>query len=87
MLVLGPSMEVEMLWRTVGSVPSLIHIFSALLKLNLGNFFFLFQALSVPHFIINEAVLTGLEVLIQAIFDIDYILVLRGPLAVILTAA
>lgn len=39
-------MEVEILWRTVGPVPSLIHIFSALLKLNLGDVF-LFQAVSV----------------------------------------
>lgn len=41
----------------------------------------------IPYFIIDEAVFTRLKVLIQAIFHIDYVLVLRGPLAVVLTTA
>lgn len=73
-----------MLWRTVGSVPSLSHIFSAFLELNV---FILFHRVSVSHFIINETVFARLEILIQTIFDVDYFLILRGALAVVLPAA
>lgn len=65
-----------------------LHEISALLKSNLRAIcFFLAPSESVPHLIINEAVLTRLEVCIQAILHIDYFLILRGTLAVVLAAA
>lgn len=51
-------------------------------------FFFCFgPSESVPHFVINEAVLTRLEVCVQPVLHIDYFLVLRRTLAVVLAAA
>lgn len=41
----------------------------------------------MPHFVVDEAVLAGLEVLVQAVLHVDDVLILRGALAVVLAAA
>lgn len=75
-----------MLWRTAPSVNVLLHEISALLK-SYSRVLCFGPSESVPHFIINEAVLTRLEVCVQAVLHIDYFLVLRRTLAVVLAAA
>ena len=39
---------------------------------------------SVPHFVLDQAVLAGLEVLVKAVGHVEDLLVLRGALAVVL---
>lgn len=77
-----------MIWRTAPLVGS--HKISALLKSDsraVGFFSFLAPWESVAHLIINEAVLARLEVCVQAVLHVDYFLVLRRTLAVVLAAA
>lgn len=75
-----------MLWRTAPSVNVRLHEISALLK-SYSRVLGFGPSESVPHFIINEAVLPRLEVSVQAVLHIDYFLVLRRTLAVVLAAA
>lgn len=41
----------------------------------------------MPHFVVDEAVLARLEVLVQVVLHIDDVVILRGPLTVVLAAA